>query len=104
MTSTGQRKKKGRAGVAGEGDRVADGVQESKAEGEEGERDGSVTRGEGGLKGFVRRMDGQSHRMVEMRLAVVAACAVAFRLLLYDNLEGRREGVAWSALSLVAGQ
>ena len=62
-------------------------------------------RGGGGLKGFVKKMDGQTHRMVEMRLAVVVACGVAFRVLLYDSLEKENEDrVVRSALSLVAGE
>ena len=97
------KKKKKKAKGEGEGGGDNGSVEESRAEERvmEGGREGG--RG-GGLRGFVRSMEGQSHRMVEMRLAVVAACSVAFRVLLYHDLEGGREGVAWAALSLVAGE
>lgn len=65
------------------------------------EREGGEGGG-GGLREFVKKMDGKSHRMVEMRLGVVGACAVAFRILLYDDLQDKEE-VAWSVLSLIAG-
>lgn len=62
---------------------------------------GENSEGGGGLKGFVKKMEGRSHRMVEMRLAVVVACGVAFRVLFYDKVE---EDTAWCVLSLVAGE
>ena len=97
--SAGSKKKKKAKGGEGEGGGENGSVEESRAE----ERVMEGGRG-GGLRGFVRSMEGQSHRMVEMRLAVVAACSVAFRVLIYHDLEGGREGVAWAALSLVAGE
>lgn len=57
----------------------------------------------GGLKAFVKTMEGSSYRVVEMRLAVVGACGVAFKLLLYDDLKDR-EQTAWSAVALIAGE
>lgn len=57
----------------------------------------------GSLKDFVKKMEGSSHRVVEMRLAVVGACGVAFRVLIYDDLDGS-ERTAWSVLALVAGE
>lgn len=59
--------------------------------------------GGGGLKAFVKTMEGSSYRVVEMRLAVVGACGVAFKVLLYDDLNGR-EQTAWSGMALVAGE
>ena len=57
----------------------------------------------GGLKAFVKTMEGSSYRVVEMRLAVVGACGVAFKVLLYDDLDGR-EQTAWSVVALLAGE
>lgn len=57
----------------------------------------------GGLKAFVKTMEGSSYRVVEMRLAVVGACGVAFKVLLYDDLDGR-EQTAWSVVALIAGE
>ena len=68
---------------------------------ERSEGDGGV--GGGGLKAFVKAMEGSSHRVVEMRLGVVGACAVAFRVLMYDDLNGK-EQVVWGPLALVGGE
>ena len=106
MSNIKKKKKKAKGGE-GEGGGDNGSVEESRTEERvmEGGRGGVMEGGRGGgLRGFVRSMEGQSHRMVEMRLAVVAACSVAFRVLLYHDLEGGREGVAWAALSLVAGE
>ena len=55
------------------------------------------------MKEFVKKMEGSSHRVVEMRLGVVGACGVAFRVLLYDDLAGR-EQVVLSIFSLIGGE
>ena len=73
---------------------------------EEGGKEGVEVEGgrrRGGLKAFIRQMEGSSHRVVEMRLGVVGACGVAFRVLMYDDLSGREE-TAWSVLTLVGGE
>ena len=57
----------------------------------------------GGLKAFVQRMEGSSHRVVEMRLALVGAFGVAFRLLLFDDLTGK-EQTSSSVLCFVVGE
>lgn len=82
-------------------------LSESSAENlsNEGDEDvgteGASTRGS--LKDFVKKMEGSSYRVVEMRLAVVGACGVAFRILIYDDLHGS-EQTAWNVLTLVAGE
>ena len=82
-----------------------DGAKTEERLGENGGREGGGERavGGGGLKAFVKAMEGSSHRVVEMRLGVVGACAVAFRVLLYDDLDGRDQTV-WGALTLVGGE
>ena len=99
-----RKKSKGKGGSGGAPDEAKTKAGSSQVENdvvrENGERGGEV--GGGGLKGFVGKMEGQTHRMVEMRLAVVAACGVAFRVLYYDNLENA--DTAWSVLSLVVGE
>ena len=84
----------------------AEKTEEVRGGDEGGEREAERERLEGrggGLKAFVKQMEGSSHRVIEMRLAVVGACGVAFRVLLYDDLTGRDQAV-WSVLSLIVGE
>lgn len=103
-------KKKSRGGGKPSSEKEAGNGVAEKADAEEVPSDGGEGREEtaeggrrGGLRAFVKEMDGRSHRMVEMRLGLVGACGVAFRVLLYDDLTGR-EDVVWSVLSLICGQ
>ena len=85
---------------------LVDDAKDASNKKEKDDREGLGSReGEkaGGLKGFVKKMEGRGYLMVEMRLSLVGACGVAFRLLFSDDLS-EREQTAWSALCLVIGQ
>ena len=94
-----------KAGKSREAGGVADTGGEDAAGGDErGGREGLDGRSSpGGLKDFVKKMERTSHRIVEMRLGLVGAFGVAFRLLLFDELAGR-DHVIRSVFFFVVGE
>lgn len=83
------------------GDASSNGGDAAGEGGEEGGAD--VEERAGGLKAFVQQMEGSSHRVVEMRLALVGAFGVAFRILMFDDLTGKDQ-TSSSVFCLVAGK